>query len=163
MAKSNTINAARKYRKIDQKWSFDIKSKMFQKNVSFCLVCFKLFAIFVYINTKAKHNNTMNPYEQQMSDFRQILREELPQVIASMTPVEKVTPGLDLSEYICLKMAAEQLGVGSQTLWNHREMIGFTKQFGQIFFKRKDLISYMESGKPQKAIKKIMYTRKKAA
>jgi|GEM_PF-2840351 len=105
----------------------------------------------------------MNPYEQQMSDFRLIIQEEVSRIVSSMPKQEKEFPGIDLTEYVPLKTAAEQLGVATQTLWNHRESIGFTKQFGQIFFKKQDVVDYMESGKPVKKSKQIMYTRKKAA
>jgi hypothetical protein len=98
-------------------------------------------------------------YEMQLADIRAIIREE---VSCLMQPEQRTLPGVDFSEYILLKTAAEQLGISSQTLWTHKSKIGYSKQFGQILFKKEDLKNYIESGKaPVKS--KIMYTRKRAA
>lgn len=100
-----------------------------------------------------------NPYEMQLADIRAIIREEM----SGLKHQEReFYPGIDLTVYISLKSAAEQLGIASQTLWTHKSKIGFSKQFGQIFFKKEDLKNYIETGKePVKS--KIMFTRKKAA
>lgn len=100
-----------------------------------------------------------NPYEMQLADIRAIIREEMS---GFKQQEREFYPGIDLTVYISLKTAAEQLGIASQTLWTHKSKIGYSKQFGQIFFKKEDLKNYIESGKePVKS--KIMFTRKKAA
>lgn len=125
-----------------------------------------------YLTVKALHAliqlsinaNTMalsDPYEMLLADIRSIIREE---VSGLKQPEEKILPGIDFSEYILLKTAAEQLGISSQTLWNHKSRIGYSKQFGQILFKKEDLRKYIESGRPvpESRIKFTKYTRRKS-
>lgn len=91
-----------------------------------------------------------------IADIRAIIREE---VSGLKQPEQKILPGVDLAVYISLKTAAEELGVARQTLWNHKALIGCTKRFGQIFFKRQDLMDYMEAGRAVEKKKGIMYTK----
>lgn len=97
-----------------------------------------------------------NAYEMLLADIREIVRNEV-SGIKRQEP--QFFPGIDLAIYISLRKAAEELGIASQTLWTHKARIGYTKQFGQIFFKRQDLVDYMESGRPVAEKKGIMFTK----
>ena len=99
-----------------------------------------------------------NPVEIIIEELKRALREEADRIIQAMNP--EPTPGYPgIAGYITLKKAADELGISSQTLWNHKTRIGYTKQFGQIIFKRQDLLRYLDEGKPVEKKKEIMYTK----
>lgn len=99
-----------------------------------------------------------NPVEIIIQEFRDALRQEADRIIEALRPeAAPAYPGL--AGYITLTRAAEELSVAKQTLWNHRARIGYTKQFGQIFFRYEDLLRYLEEGRPVEKKKEIMYTR----
>ena len=110
------------------------------------------------IQTSISH---ANPYDKLLADIRAIIREE---VSGLRQPEQRTLPGIDFSDYVSFKTAAEELGIASQTLWSHKTRIGYTKQFGQIFFKRQDLLRYLDEGRPvpESRIKFTKYTRRKS-
>jgi predicted DNA-binding transcriptional regulator AlpA len=71
--------------------------------------------------------------------------DSIEQILTTLTntPTGSTTPP---NEFLNAPQAAELLGIAQQTLYQNIRKLPHKKRFGKLFFKRSDLMEYLEAG-----------------
>lgn len=101
-----------------------------------------------------------NPFEVIVDELKKAIQDAADRVVKELQP-NPVSSGISFADYVTLQAAAELLAVSTKTLSSWKDVIGYSKRFGKIYFLRQDLLRFMEEGAPVKKHKGVMSTRRR--
>ena len=101
-----------------------------------------------------------NVFEDLQTRILEEQRQSEQRIMSVLGSIIDHRPGVNLDKWIALKKVAEMYSVASKTLLAHKDQIVHTKMFGQIYFDKESLASYMEGGRPVVIMKQEMRTRR---
>ena len=85
-------------------------------------------------------NNPFEPINARLTNIEALTLEVLELLSSS-----SISPP-PADDYLSLKEAAEFLSVAPQTMYQNIKRIPHQKRFGKLYFKRSELVAYLENG-----------------
>lgn len=90
-----------------------------------------------------------------MLAMRELTFDQLPKAVVQLFDklegieqllLERQTPPPPADDFLSLKEAADFLSIAPQTMYQNVKRIPHHKRFGKLYFKRSELVAYLEAG-----------------